>query len=89
MYRVTDDSVFAYALLFLCQFLNYQNNKDLTTVLFVNIIHSYNNKNLNIIYRASNLLEKRIFLFFFIFLYYSFIRNGRKRSFTVTKSSFS
>ena len=63
MYRVTDDSVFAYALLFLCQFLNYQNNKDLTTVLFVNIIHSYNNKNLNIIYRASNLLEKRIFLF--------------------------
>lgn len=64
MYRVSDDSVFAYALLFLCQYLNYQNNKDLTTVLFVNIIHSYNNKNLNIIYRASNLLEKRISFFF-------------------------
>lgn len=59
LYSSNDSCVVAYALLFLCQFLNLKSNQDGVTRLFINIIHLYNNPHSSIIYRASNLLEKR------------------------------
>ena len=57
-----DGSVVAYSLLFMCQYMNFSANKDLTSRLFITIVHLYNNPQMSVIYRASQLLAKRIFI---------------------------
>lgn len=56
LYLGTDDGLISYSLLFLCQFVKEYKMDGLVSRLFLNIIHFYNNPNINVIYKASGLL---------------------------------